>query len=33
VLPRLVMKSRGIEAAFAFDPDFEAEGFRLLGEA
>lgn len=29
----LVMKSRGIETAFAFDPDFEAEGFRLLGEA
>jgi predicted nucleic acid-binding protein len=26
----LVMKSRGLEAAFAFDPDFEREGFRLL---
>jgi len=28
----LVMKSRGIETAFAFDPDFEEEGFRLLGK-
>lgn len=26
----LVMKSRGLEAAFAFDSDFEREGFRLL---
>jgi uncharacterized protein len=24
-----VMRSRSIEAAFAFDPDFEEEGFRL----
>lgn len=26
----LVMKSRDIETAFCFDPDFEREGFRLL---
>ncbi len=25
----LVMKSRGIEEALAFDPDFSSEGFRL----
>ncbi len=25
-----VMKERGIERAFAFDEDFQAEGFRLL---
>jgi predicted nucleic acid-binding protein len=27
----LVMRSRGIEAALAFDADFEREGFRLIG--
>ena len=27
----LVMKARGIETAFCFDPDFEREGFRRLG--
>ena len=26
----LVMKSRGIESALAFDPDFSSEGFSLL---
>ncbi len=26
----LVMKSRGIEKALAFDPDFSSEGFSLL---
>jgi uncharacterized protein len=26
----LVMRERRVERAFAFDPDFEAEGFRLL---
>lgn len=26
----LVMRERGVERAFAFDPDFEAEGFRLV---
>lgn len=25
----VVMQQRGIDTAFAFDPDFEAEGFRL----
>ena len=27
-----VMEERGIETAFAFDPDFERAGFRLCGE-
>ncbi len=27
----VVMRSRGIEEALAFDPDFEEEGFRLVG--
>jgi predicted nucleic acid-binding protein len=26
----LVMKSRGIEKALAFDPDFSSEGFSLF---
>lgn len=26
----LVMKRRNVETAFAFDPDFKAQGFRLL---
>jgi uncharacterized protein len=26
----LVMRDRGIESAFAYDPDFEKAGFRLL---
>lgn len=26
----LVMRERGIDTAFAFDPDFEREGFRVL---
>lgn len=28
----LIMKSRGIDTAFAFDADFAKRGFRLLGE-
>lgn len=28
----LVMKSRGIDTAFAFDPDFEKEGFKLFAQ-
>ncbi|MEX0879113.1 MAG: PIN domain-containing protein [Thermoanaerobaculia bacterium] len=27
----LVMRERGIDTAFAFDPDFEREGFKTLG--
>ncbi len=27
----LVMRERKVEKAFAFDPDFAAEGFRLVG--
>jgi len=27
----LVMRDRGIDTAFAFDPDFEREGFKTLG--
>lgn len=27
----LVMKERGVERAFAFDPDFSEEGFNLVG--
>ena len=27
----LIMRERKVEKAFAFDPDFEAEGFRLIG--
>ncbi len=27
----LVMRRHGVHDAFAFDPDFEAEGFRLIG--
>jgi predicted nucleic acid-binding protein len=27
----LVMRERRVEQAFAFDPDFAAEGFRLVG--
>lgn len=26
----LVMRERGVDTAFAFDPDFEREGFRTL---
>ena len=26
----IVMRSRGVDTALAFDPDFEAEGFRLF---
>jgi predicted nucleic acid-binding protein len=27
----LVMRERGIDTAFAFDPDFDREGFKTLG--
>ena len=27
----LIMRERRVERAFAFDPDFAAEGFRLVG--
>jgi len=32
VVSFLVMKEKGVRAAFAFDPDFSRRGFRLVGQ-